>query len=199
MYWRLLTSNPTAARDIVLSEKPVISTETDRMDKGMLDQLLLFTGTLGSIYHKNPNVSISYLLLVNSDLQTFIRTSKPKFLPDSPALNPSSRRHLVTPRGTSMSAISKPRAISTPSSSVNTSTPPVPARPTNTVPTPSNSNGDRIEYVNGNGHNATTTTMQVSDDPYGQLGDLDLMSPSGGAYQTDVPRPRRGQEEDLLF
>jgi hypothetical protein len=41
MYWRLLTSNPTAARDIVLSEKPVISTETDRMDKGMLDQVCL--------------------------------------------------------------------------------------------------------------------------------------------------------------
>jgi hypothetical protein len=39
MYWRLLTSNPTAARDIVLSDKPVISTETDRMDKGMLDQV----------------------------------------------------------------------------------------------------------------------------------------------------------------
>lgn len=39
MYWRLLTSNPTAARDIVMSEKPVISTETDRMDKGMLDQV----------------------------------------------------------------------------------------------------------------------------------------------------------------
>lgn len=57
MYWRLLTTNPTAAREIVLSEKPVISTETDRMDKGMLDQLLLHTGSLGSIYHKNPNVS----------------------------------------------------------------------------------------------------------------------------------------------
>jgi len=42
MYWRLLTSNPTAARDIVLSDKPVISTETDRMDKGMLDQVSSF-------------------------------------------------------------------------------------------------------------------------------------------------------------
>jgi hypothetical protein len=40
---------------------------------------------------------------------------------------------------------------------------------------------------------------QASDDPYGQLGDLELMSPGGGAYQTDVPRPRREQEEDLLF
>jgi AP-2 complex subunit beta-1 len=57
MYWRLLTADPTAARDIVMSEKPVISTETDRMDKGMLDQLLLHTGTLGSIYHKSPQVS----------------------------------------------------------------------------------------------------------------------------------------------
>jgi hypothetical protein len=39
MYWRLLSNNPAAARDIVLAEKPVISTETDRMDKGMLDQV----------------------------------------------------------------------------------------------------------------------------------------------------------------
>ncbi|KAK1924965.1 vesicle-mediated transport-related protein [Papiliotrema laurentii] len=90
MYWRLLTTNPTAARDIVLSEKPVISTETDRMDKGMLDQLLLHTGTLGSIYHKNPN--------------TFIRTARPRYLPDSPALNPSSRRHLITPGGLAISS-----------------------------------------------------------------------------------------------
>jgi hypothetical protein len=39
MYWRLLSTNPSATRDIVLSEKPPISTETDRMDKGMLDQV----------------------------------------------------------------------------------------------------------------------------------------------------------------
>lgn len=56
MYWRLLSTNATAARDIVLSEKPPISTETDRMDRGTLDQLLLHAGTLGSIYHKNPEV-----------------------------------------------------------------------------------------------------------------------------------------------
>lgn len=63
MYWRLLTADPAAARDIVLAEKPPISTETDRMDKGMLDQLLLHTGTLGSIYHKNPHVSRIWLLI----------------------------------------------------------------------------------------------------------------------------------------
>lgn len=56
MYWRLLAINPTVAGQIVLSEKPAITTDSDRMDRGALDQLLLHTGTLGSIYHKNPEV-----------------------------------------------------------------------------------------------------------------------------------------------
>jgi hypothetical protein len=56
MYWRLLSTNAAAAHDIVLSDKPPISTETDRMDRGSLDQLLLHAGTLGSIYHKSPEV-----------------------------------------------------------------------------------------------------------------------------------------------
>ena len=56
MYWRLLAINPTVAGEIVLSEKPAITNDADRMDRGALDQLLLHTGTLGSIYHKNPEV-----------------------------------------------------------------------------------------------------------------------------------------------
>jgi hypothetical protein len=73
MYWRLLAINPTVASEIVLSEKPPITTDADRMDRGALDQLLLHTGTLGSIYHKNPEVrylnlapfitSISFILV----------------------------------------------------------------------------------------------------------------------------------------
>lgn len=57
MYWRMLAMNPTVAGEIVLAEKPPITTDSDRMDRGALDQLLLHTGTLGSIYHKNPEVS----------------------------------------------------------------------------------------------------------------------------------------------
>lgn len=56
MYWRMLAINPTVAGEIVLAEKPAITTDSDRMDRGALDQLLLHTGTLGSIYHKNPEV-----------------------------------------------------------------------------------------------------------------------------------------------
>ncbi|CAK9786920.1 vesicle-mediated transport-related protein [Cutaneotrichosporon oleaginosum] len=162
MYWRLLTTNPTAARDIVLSEKPVISTETDRMDKGMLDQLLLHTGTLGSIYHKNP--------------ETFIRTAKPRYLPDSPALNASSRRHLVQ-----ATTLFNPRP-----------TPAVPARPS-AAPAATASNGNG----NGNGtrNGEAPPSAASSSDPYAQLADLDLL---GGNYESDMPRPR-GAAEDLLI
>lgn len=61
MYWRLLAINPTVAGEIVLAEKPAITTDSDRMDRGALDQLLLHTGTLGSIYHKNPEVSPHFI------------------------------------------------------------------------------------------------------------------------------------------
>ncbi|KZT68971.1 Adaptor protein complex beta subunit [Daedalea quercina L-15889] len=81
MYWRLLALSPAAASEIVLAEKPAITTDADRMDRGALDQLLLHTGTLGSIYHKNP--------------ETFIRGATGKALTDSPALNPLSRQVLV--------------------------------------------------------------------------------------------------------
>jgi len=57
MYWRMLAMNPSVAGEIVLAEKPAITTDSDRMDRGALDQLLLHTGTLASIYHKNPEVT----------------------------------------------------------------------------------------------------------------------------------------------
>ncbi len=63
MYWRLLALNPAVAGEIVLAEKPPITTDSDRMDRGALDQLLLHTGTLGSIYHKNPEVRINHCLV----------------------------------------------------------------------------------------------------------------------------------------
>ncbi|KAH7889735.1 Adaptor protein complex beta subunit [Phlebopus sp. FC_14] len=81
MYWRMLAMNPSVAGEIVLAEKPPITTDSDRMDRGALDQLLLHTGTLGSIYHKNP--------------ETFIRNAAGRALVDSPALNPNSRAVLV--------------------------------------------------------------------------------------------------------
>jgi hypothetical protein len=57
MYWRLLAHSTKVASGVVLNDQLIISTDTDRMERGALDQLLLHTGTLSSIYHKNPDVS----------------------------------------------------------------------------------------------------------------------------------------------
>ncbi|EJD06010.1 Adaptor protein complex beta subunit [Fomitiporia mediterranea MF3/22] len=111
MYWRLLAINPANAGEIVLAEKPPITTDSDRMDRGSLDQLLLHTGTLGSIYHKNP--------------ETFIRNAKAKALPDSAALNEKSRAVRV---------LSPPDQL--PPTVVDVPGPPMPpARSTDPVPT----------------------------------------------------------------
>lgn len=80
MYWRLLATNAGAAKSIVMGDRPPVNTDTDRMELGALDQLLLHTGTLGSIYHKTP--------------ESFIRHAKGRALTDSPALNGASRRVL---------------------------------------------------------------------------------------------------------
>ncbi|GAA5951329.1 hypothetical protein JCM21900_003839 [Sporobolomyces salmonicolor] len=77
IYWRLLSTDPAAATNIVLSEKPTISTESEAMDRGLLDRLLLNVGTLASLYGKEPHM--------------FVRGARPKFLHDSPALTPEAK------------------------------------------------------------------------------------------------------------
>lgn len=166
MYWRLLSTNPGATRDIVLADKPPISTETDRMDKGMLDQLLLHTGTLSSIYHKSP--------------QTFIRTAKAKYMPDSPALNPSTRRHMLLASG----SVAKPAALLPTTSSSQAARSSAPVAPP-AAPSAVEAASPASPVING------------SNDPYAQLDGV------FGAYATDAPAPqgvgRNGAENDLLF
>ncbi|CAG8433010.1 6312_t:CDS:2 [Ambispora gerdemannii] len=60
IYWRLLSTDPAAAKAVVLSEKPRISTETDNMEPGLLDELLLHISSLSSIYHKSPQTFIHH-------------------------------------------------------------------------------------------------------------------------------------------
>ena len=71
MYWRLLAHNASEAASVVLSDHLVISTDTDRMERGALDQLLLHTGTLSSIYHKNPEVWLISVLFVVITINSF--------------------------------------------------------------------------------------------------------------------------------
>ncbi|KAJ9056981.1 hypothetical protein DSO57_1026832 [Entomophthora muscae] len=73
IYWRLLSVDPAAAKAVVLSEHPEISTETENIEIGLLDELLLNLASLASVYHKVPG--------------SFILNAKAKFLPDSKVLH----------------------------------------------------------------------------------------------------------------
>ncbi|KZV91067.1 Adaptor protein complex beta subunit [Exidia glandulosa HHB12029] len=173
MYWRLLAISPATAGEIVLAEKPPISTDTDRMERGALDQLLLHTGTLASIYHKNP--------------ETFIRNARGKALVDSPALNENSRRVLI----------SLPDAYM-PGPAPNIPPPPTPStKPRSTRDTSPDSAGDVSNPA------SPAVGPPVPHDPYANLEsvfggayDADVPRP-----MTDGPG-RRGtvvDDEDLLF
>lgn len=54
VYWRLLSSNPEAAKAVVLGEKPTIKDDSYSLDSGLLDQLIAHIATLSSVYHKLP-------------------------------------------------------------------------------------------------------------------------------------------------
>ena len=58
VYWRLLSSDPEAARSVVLAEKPVIAQDTSSMDPKLLQTLLGNLSTLSSVYHLPPSVRL---------------------------------------------------------------------------------------------------------------------------------------------
>eukprot|EP00762_Andalucia_godoyi_P000920 ANDGO_03804.mRNA.1 Beta-adaptin-like protein C len=58
IYWRMLSNDPDAARDIVLSSKPQISDSVSRLDPDLLNRLVKDLGTLASVYHKPPETFV---------------------------------------------------------------------------------------------------------------------------------------------
>ncbi|KAJ9600559.1 hypothetical protein L9F63_026301 [Diploptera punctata] len=58
IYWRLLSTDPAAAKEVVLAEKPLISEETDLLEPTLLDELICHISSLASVYHKPPNAFV---------------------------------------------------------------------------------------------------------------------------------------------
>ncbi|KAH3919520.1 hypothetical protein HBI56_027730 [Parastagonospora nodorum] len=54
VYWRLLSSDPEVAKNIVLSDKPPITTTIRSLPPQLLETLLSELSTLASVYHKPP-------------------------------------------------------------------------------------------------------------------------------------------------
>ena len=72
MYWRLLSTDPDAAKHIVMGAKPPITAESEKLDPATLEELCLNIGTLATIYLK--------------PVQQVFRNARPRRLAESPAL-----------------------------------------------------------------------------------------------------------------
>ncbi|GKY90825.1 hypothetical protein MPSEU_000055300 [Mayamaea pseudoterrestris] len=58
IYWRLLSTDPEAAKMVVLGDKPVIEDDTFRLDPALLNVLIEQIATLSSVYHKPPDAFV---------------------------------------------------------------------------------------------------------------------------------------------
>jgi len=58
IYWRLLSTDPEAAKLVVLGEKPVIEDDTFNLEPQLLNTLIGQIATLSSIYHKPPEAFV---------------------------------------------------------------------------------------------------------------------------------------------
>ncbi|KAF2402326.1 vesicle coat complex AP-1/AP-2/AP-4, beta subunit [Trichodelitschia bisporula] len=54
VYWRLLSSDPQTTKNVVLSEKPPITSTIQSLPPALLDTLIAELSTLASVYHKPP-------------------------------------------------------------------------------------------------------------------------------------------------
>ncbi|KAK9698559.1 hypothetical protein RND81_08G113200 [Saponaria officinalis] len=89
IYWRLLSTDPEAAKDVVLAEKPVITDDSNQLDPSLLDELLANIATLSSVYHKPPE---SFVTRVKTVTQ---KTEEEDYADGSEAGNSESSAHPV--------------------------------------------------------------------------------------------------------
>lgn len=52
IYWRLLSSNPEATKQVVLGDKPTIKDESQTLEKNLLEKLITDLSLMSSVYHK---------------------------------------------------------------------------------------------------------------------------------------------------
>ncbi|KAI1000287.1 AP-1 complex subunit beta-1 [Podosphaera aphanis] len=58
VYWRLLSGDLQIAKDVILSERPPITSTVSSLSPALLEQLLSELSTLASVYHKSPETFV---------------------------------------------------------------------------------------------------------------------------------------------
>lgn len=91
IYWRLLSTDPAAAKDVVLAEKPLISEETDIMEPTLLDELICHIASLASVYHKPPATFVEGVAAQATRRQLPTATAEAEDHPEPSAAEPKVR------------------------------------------------------------------------------------------------------------
>jgi AP-1 complex subunit beta-1 len=58
IYWRMLSSNPDEAKNIILCSKPTISEDKGTLEPQILERLVDNIGMLSSVYFKPPEAFV---------------------------------------------------------------------------------------------------------------------------------------------
>ena len=82
IYWRLLSTDPAAAKEVVLAEKSLIADEADQLEPTLLDELICHIASLASVYHKPPQVWLvtSWTWILEERLQCPAVSDEPRLL-----------------------------------------------------------------------------------------------------------------------
>lgn len=102
MYWRLMSTDPATAKDIVMGDKPTITAEAEKLDSPTLEEMCLNIGTLATVYLKPVN--------------HVFRAARMRKLTDSPALQRSR-----IPNGEGMGSLPMPKIVALSPSNGDTS------------------------------------------------------------------------------
>lgn len=101
MYWRLLSSDPSTAKQIVMGEKPAITAESEKLDPPTLEEMCLNVGTLATVYLKpvsqvfraaRPRRLIDSAALQKHTLPTYIAIESHKSLSQTNNSNPQNAK-----------------------------------------------------------------------------------------------------------
>ncbi|WFD30044.1 hypothetical protein MSPP1_001057 [Malassezia sp. CBS 17886] len=77
LYWRMLSADTELAKKVIRADLPAVNLHWDRLDRQLLDQLLLHANSIASVYHQQPD--------------TFLESAKARYMPESPALDAAAR------------------------------------------------------------------------------------------------------------
>lgn len=97
IYWRLLSTDPAAAREVVLADKPLISEETDLLEPSLLDELVCHIASLASVYHKPPSAFVEGRGLGSSRRALPTRSGSQDILESSPSHGHGDQRSAAIP------------------------------------------------------------------------------------------------------